>query len=139
MFVPCPFLRVASFSRRLIALSSLPSFLPIVNSMEAFVYSPVDRCVEEAALQVAVILRVRLLPPLKSAPTRALVVNEQSAERQSRKKLRQSLSPIAKLGLTQIRSLHRGRLLGKPELRSMASGTGIAMRLHRRRRPIQSR
>ena len=32
-----PFLRVASFSRRLAALSSLLLFLPIANSMEAFV------------------------------------------------------------------------------------------------------
>jgi hypothetical protein len=33
------FLRVASLSRRLTALSSLPSFLPIANSMEGFVVS----------------------------------------------------------------------------------------------------
>jgi len=42
-----PFLRVASLSRRPNALSLLPSFLPIVNSVEAFIISPVGRYVEE--------------------------------------------------------------------------------------------
>jgi len=50
----------------------------------------------------------------------------------------QSLSLIMKLSLTQIWSLHQGRLLHKPELKSMASGIGVVMRLHRRRRPVQS-
>jgi hypothetical protein len=41
-------------------------------------FQPVDCYVEEeeAALQVVVVLWVRLLPPLKSALARALVVNE---------------------------------------------------------------
>ena len=101
-------------------------------------FQPVNHYIEEeeAALQVVVVLRARLLPPLKSAPARALVVNEQNAKRRSRIRLRQSLSPITKPSLARIRSLHQGRLLRKPELRSTASGTGVAIRLHRRGRPI---
>ena len=37
LFLRVLFLRVASFSRRLTALSSLPSFIPVTNSMEGFV------------------------------------------------------------------------------------------------------
>jgi hypothetical protein len=38
-FLRVPFLRVASLSRRLTALSLLPSLLPVANSMEGFVVS----------------------------------------------------------------------------------------------------
>jgi len=103
-------------------------------------FQPVSCHVEgEATFQVVVILRASLLPPLKSAPARALAVKERSAKRRSWMKLWQSLSSVVKLSLIRIRSLYWGRLLSKPELRSMASGIGVAMRLHRRRSPVQSR
>ena len=90
-------------------------------------------------MQVVVILQAKLLPLFKSALAKALIINKQSAERQSLIKPRQSLSLITKLSLIQIQSLHQGRLLHKPESKSMASNIGVAMRLHKRRRPIQSR
>ena len=47
----------------------------------ALLFQPADRCVEEEAALQVVVLRIRLLPPLKRAPARALVVNEKSAIR----------------------------------------------------------
>jgi len=43
------------------------------------------------------------------------------------------------LSLIQIWSLYWGRLLSKPELKSIASGTGVAIRLQRRQSHISSR
>ena len=89
LFLRVLFLRVTSLLRRLTALSSLPSFLPVADSTEGLLFQPVNCYIEEeAALQVAVVLQVRLLPPPKSTPAKSLVVNKQSAKIRSLMKLR---------------------------------------------------